>query len=291
MKHLIRIFCGCAVSLFGILPVAGEIIETNEIDTVLDYVNCDSIVFVNITGTLYQPSNTLSNNLWREYFAKRVQQIASDPQAGQALIDRIKNLIVQKIPKKTVEEKTPQLLAELQAKEIAVLGITKKKAATSYADNFAWLTQSHLANLGIHLDKTLNYLKFKDEKGALEGYTFAYGILFTNKQPEGPAIKTLLNGLVQKPSIVIVADNTLSSLENMQQVLEPAGFKFIGLRYGLADAVKTDFDPVLGTIEFFPFINEGKIMSDAVALELKQSQAHVNHEALIDDYIREQLKK
>lgn len=286
MKNLIGIIFGCMMTLCGIFPASAEIIETNEIDKVLEYVNQDSFVFFNITGTLYQPSNALSDNQWREYFSKRVKQLVADPQAAQALIDQTKNLIVQKIPKKTVEEKVPQLIADLQAKKIVVLGLTQKQAATSYADNFAFITQNHLVNLGISLEKSLSYFK-REQKPVQETYTFAYGILFTNKNPEGQILLEFLKTVDPKPSEVIAVDNSRSSLENVQQALDAAGIKFIGLRYGRADAVKAHFDATLGTIEFLTFIKEGKILSDAEAAELKAKQPDVNYEALLDQYIKQ----
>ena len=285
MKQTIRALLGSIITLCAILPAAAEIKETKEISKALDYATEDSLILFNITGTLYQPSNTLADHQWREYFSKRVEQIVPDPKISQALIDQTKNLIVQKIPKKTVEDVTPQMVASLQAKKIPVLGLTKKQASTSYADNFAWITQKHLADLGIHLEKTLSYLKFKDGNAKEQGYTFAYGILFTNKQAEGPALNLFLNTLEQKPSVIIAVDNTLSSLENMQHALETQGIKFMGLRYGRADEDKANFDPVLGTVEFLTFINEGRIITDAEASALKQSTPSVNYDALLDYYI------
>lgn len=285
MKHLLAILAGSLL----MTSAFAEIIETQEIETVLDYVSQDSIVFFNITGTLYEPSNALSDNQWREYFANRVKEIAPDQAVGHALVNRTKNLIVQKIPKKNVEQKTPQLIADLQNKKIPVLGLTKKQASTSYADNFAWITQNHLASLGIHLDKTLGYLRFTAEPPMTLGYTFVYGILFTNKQSEGKAVQAFVNTIEKKPSIVIAVDNTLSSLEDIEQILNANKIKFVGLRYGRADKTKANFDATLGIIEFLTYVNEGRILSDAEALKIKQTQKDVNQEALLDEYIRTHL--
>ena len=286
MKNLIAVVFGYLITLCGSLSVSAEIIETNEIDKVLEYANQDSLVFFNITGTLYQPSNALSDNQWRIYFSKRVKELVADPQAAQALVDQTKNLIVQKIPKKTVEEKVPHLIADLQARKIVVLGLTQKQASTSYADNFAFITQNHLVKLGISLEKSLSYLK-RDQKSGEESYTFAYGILFANKNPEGAVLAEFLKTVDPKPSAVIAVDNSRSSLENIQQALEAAGMKFIGLRYGRADAATAHFDATLGTIEFLTFVKEGKILSDAEAAELKAKQPDINYEALLDQYIKQ----
>lgn len=271
--------------------LSGEIIQTNEISTVLDHISQDSFVFFNINGTMYEPSNTLADNQWRQYFSKRVAEIVADTQESQAIIDRTKNLIVQRIPKKSVEEKTPQLIADLQAKKIVVLGLTQKQMSTTYAENFGWLTNQHLLSLGINLEKTLAYLKQKPGSEAAKGYSFAYGILFTNKQPEGPVLLSFLEEVDQKPSSIVAVDNSLSSLESLQQALEAKGIRFTGLRYGRSDALKENFDPALGTIEFFTFLNQGRIMSDAEALKIKESNPQTNYEAQLDEYIKQQQAK
>ena len=289
MKSSILALFSFACTLSVQTPVSAEIIETQEVATVLDYVSQDAVVFFNITGTLYAPSNALSDHQWREYFAERVKKITPDATIGQALIDRTKNTIVNKIPKKTVEEKTPKLIAELQDKKIVVLGLTKKQPSTSYADNFAWITQNHLTQLGIHLDKTLSYLRFRDERPFVTPYTFIYGILFTNKQPETTAFIEFLKTFQKKPSTVIVVDNTRSSLEAMEQAAQKLGMTFIGLRYGRADAAQAAFDPQLGTIEFLAYISEGKIISDSEAVQIKKENPTTNYDAQLDQYIMNHL--
>jgi hypothetical protein len=286
MKKVLSIVWGVLIACFGMNQLPGELIETKEIQTVLNHLDQDSIVFLNVTGTLYAPSNTLSNNQWREYFSDRVRLLISDPDLSQQLIDKIKNLIVQGIPKKNVDEITPQLIANLQDKKIVVLGITQKRMSTSYAENFGLITRNHLMNLGINLEKTLTYFAPAEIRNAKE-YSFAYGILFTNKQPEGPAVISFLKRANLNPSLILMVDNSLASLESVQNALVSTGIKFKGVRYGAADAIKDHFDPTLGTIEFFAFMNDGRIMSDAEALEIKRSNSTINEEKRLDDYIRQ----
>jgi hypothetical protein len=284
MKRMSFFVCGILLALFGAADLTGEIIETKEIRTVLDYVDQDSLVFFNVTGTLYAPSSTLSDNQWREYFSNRVKLIVSDEASSQQLIDKIKNQIVQGIPKKNVEEITPQLIANLQNQKIVVLGITRKNMSTSYAENFGMITRNHLLSLGINLEKTLPYLASGELKDQKE-YLFGYGILFTNKQPEGLAVISFVKQMNQTPSLILMVDNSRSSLESVQEALLPTGIAFKGFRYGRADNLKENFDPALGTIEFFAFIKEGSLISDAEALKIKQSNSAINYEAMLDSYI------
>jgi uncharacterized protein DUF2608 len=118
--------------------------ETNEISVVQDYVTNDSIVLLNVTGTLYEPAMTLADNQWRIYFANKVNSILSDKTQADRFINKIKNEIVNNLPKKPVEEFTPQFISDLQSKKIPVFGITQKLMATAYADNFGEITRNHL---------------------------------------------------------------------------------------------------------------------------------------------------
>lgn len=280
---LLLVICSITTSLFG------EIIETDEIKTLIPFVNQDSFVFLNVTGTLYAPSNILSSHEWREYFSDRVKEIMSDGEEAEQWIDKIKNQIVTQIPKKKIEDLTPRLIAHLQDKGVTVLGLTQKRMATSYADNFGEITGNHLFSLGIQLERTLEYLKIPKERLEQHDFSFAYGILFTNKQPVGPALAAFIELSGQSPSNVVMIDNSLNSLEDAQEALKSTGIKFTGIRYGRADK-REEFDPTLGIIEFFAFMNEGVILSDDEALKTMPIDKSVDYEAMLDEYIQEAFK-
>lgn len=285
------IYCFMSVFSFGVscFTLSAEIQETNEISTIQDYVTNDSLVLFNVTGTLYEPATTLANNQWRIFFAERVKAIASDQKVADRFVNRIKNIIVNHIPKKPVEEVTPQLIAHLQNQEIPVLGITQKQMAASYADNFGFITSQHLMSIGVNLEDTLAYLDLKPGSED-DSHSLAYGLIFTNKKPVGPAILAFVNRLQDRPAKVIMIDNTRNSLEDVETALLSTDVKFEGFRYGRADVVKTSFDPTLGTIQFFAFIEERKILSDEEALQIKQAHPEVDYAAQLDHFILEQLK-
>lgn len=266
--------------------LSAEIIETNEIKSMVSSLNQDSFVFFNVTGTLYAPSNVLSDRRWREYFADRVKEVVNDDEAAEQLINKVKNQIVTSIPKKKIEDITPPLIALMQAKEIVVLGITQKQMATSYAKNFGEITHHHLRRLGINLQKTLKYFQFAEKDIENSNFSFAYGILFTNKQPVGPSLLSFLKGSPKQPSNVVMIDNSRDSLESAQESLSAAGISFTGIRYGRADQ-EEDFDPTLGTVEFFALINDGKILSDEEAVQVMPKDKTINYELMLDRYIEQ----
>lgn len=271
------------------LSLYSEIIETKEIKTFIPYVNQDAFVFFNVTGTLYEPSNALSDNRWREYFSYRVKEIVGDTDEAQDLIDRIKNRIVNDISKKTVEDITPRLITLLQDKNIVVLGITQKRMATSYADNFGEITHRHLLSLGIRLERTLTYYHHKSKDDAEQKeFSFAYGILFTNKEPIGNAVVSFIEQSSRVPLNIVMIDNSLDALQEVQQALEFTGIQFTGIRYGRSDHHE-DYDPSLGTVEFLAFISEGEILSDEEALKMMPKDKSINYEAILDKFIQQEV--
>lgn len=268
--------------------VSAVIIETNEISDVKNYVTNDSVVLLNITGTLYEPAMTLADNQWRIYFSEKVNSIISDKMLADRFINKIKNNIVNNLPKKAVEEYTPQLINDWQTQKIPVFGITQKQMAASYADNFGLITRNHLLSIGINLENTLSYTSLKDSDET--NHSFAYALIFSNRKPVGPAIIEFLDRLENKPSKIIMVDNSLISLENTEEALSESNIPFVGFRYGRSDRQKDDFDFSLGKIQFFAFMNQGQILSDEQAAQIKQLYPEVDYNSLLDNYIIENSK-
>lgn len=262
----------------------GVIVETNEISTAIDTVNSNSLVLLNITGTLYKPSTTLSNHQWREYFEARATELLPNAEVKNRLVRKVKNDIVQKIPKMPVETITPTLISQLQNKKIPVLGITKKQMSASYAENFGFITSQHLKSIGVDLEKTVEFFPMQTPKDA--PYHFAYGIIFTNNKPVGPALAAFLQNVENKPSQIIMVDNTRSSLESVEAALAESKTSFNGYRYNVTDADKINFDPILGIIEFIAFYQENRVMQDVEALEIKKANPDVNYPQQLDQLIQ-----
>lgn len=283
-KKIITFIFVVFVSLSTATQVSGEICETNKINTALNYVNQDSLVFFNVTGTLYEPATTLADRRWREYFSERVKQNVSDPVASEGIINKVKNEIVSNIPKKLVDPIAPRIISDLQQKKIPVFGITRKKVSTPYAEDFGLITHQHLLSLGIDLEKTLAFLNVSGENNS--SFSFAHGILFANKSPIDVALDGFLESNGFFPSQIIMVDDSRNSLEKIEQSLKNKNINFIGLRYSRADSHKTHFNPILGIIEFLAFVNEGKIISDEEASQIQASHPDVDYIQALDELIK-----
>lgn len=282
-KQVICTFVGVLMTLASASNIQGEIVETNEISTIASVADKDSLVLFNVTDTLYSPSTTFGSNQWRKYFAERAEKNISDEKLRVWLIDKIKKESIT-IPKKPVEAGTSELISNLQNQSIPVLGITKKKMSTTYANNFGAITRDHILSVGINLEKTLNYYTVQPDENSK--YDFAYGIIFTSKQPVGETMVSFLKRVTSKPTKVVMIDNSKEALELTEAALANSGIAFKGFRYGRSDSRKQAFDPVLGIIQFLVFEIEGRVMSDAEALQVKLDHPQENYEARLDDFLK-----
>ncbi|MCE5318614.1 MAG: DUF2608 domain-containing protein [Parachlamydia sp.] len=264
-----------------VLPLQGLIVETKEMSTVLQHVDSHSLILFNVTDTLYEPSITLADNQWRMYFSRLAEATVPN---SESFVNRYKNMIVNNIPKKLIEPFTIQLIRELQKEHQPVLGITQKHPSAPYAEDYGEITNRHLKNMGIDLERTLDFLPMKN-KMEYDPHSFAYGIIFTDKQPEGPAILSFLQRLKWNPKKVILVDDSHAALSNVEASLKPTGIKFIGVRYGRCDGRKYAFDADLGTIQFFEFIKKGRAISDEEARKFKQEHPDMHFESLLIDFI------
>lgn len=280
LKNLI-ISCLLFSSLYG------EIAEIQTIESVKPYVQDNTLVLLNVGDTLFAPSSMLADYQWREHFVQRANQLLGESKA-KPVIDLVKGIIVEKIPKIPPEKVTPSFIAELQKSKIPVLGYTERFFSTSYAPNNGKITSQQLLNIGIDLEKTLSYFPAKDYQN--DKYAFQYGMIFSNKNPMGPALVDFFQNQGIAPAYVILVDDDVKALKIAEENLSSLNIKFIGLRYGQGDERKKEFDKTLGTIQFFAYINENRLMTDEEALQEREKSSEVNWEECLDAWILETAK-
>lgn len=293
LKNLFNAFLLSSILItpFSISQLNGEIIEIESIASLQDYTKEDGLVLLNVGETLFSPSCMLADTQWRTYFVERVNKLVLQQEIAQALIDEVKGLIVKMVPKITPEQITPSLVADLQKKQIPVLGYTQRQIATSYAPNNGLIVSRHLLSMGIDLAKSLDY--FDAASYGNEKHDFQFGIIFTNKHSVGPAVAEFLQS-VTGLSQVIMVDDDLKVLKETEAVLEPLNIAYFGLRYGRTDTRKVAFDSNVANIQYFSFIQENKLLSDTEALDILLKTSGVDYQAKLDNWIclrAQQLKE
>jgi hypothetical protein len=284
MNKIIMLFS----TIIAFSALQAEITEIHEIESVKNYVTDDSVVFLNVGDTLFAPSSMLGDYQFREYFVERVNTLVTDKNSADAIINEVKRIIVEKIPKVTPEKVTPLVIQGLQDSKVPVLGYSRRFFSTAYAPNNGEIVHNHLEGMGIDLPGTLSYYRapeYNDE------YNFQYGILFTNKKAVGPAVVNFFAKMNDKPVRVIVVDDSVEDLMNVQNSLKESSIETVLLRYNSVDARKKTFNPELASVEFFEYFLDCRLMTDEEALQMKQTDEGqiTDYEEMLDAWILEKV--
>ena len=268
--------------------VSTSIIPTDKIETLLAVSNKKSLILSDITNTLYKPCNTLSDKNWRTYFAKKVRETITDPAIATKIANTVENIIVNKIDKKPVYDKAPAVIKELQKQEIPILAITMKSWSAPYDPFFGITTSNHLEKLGIHLENSVPFVATKEQGSDIQEYpeyTFAKGIIFTNKNLLNKSLDAFLNRLEKKPEQIVIFENSESQKEKLESVIKAHGIALTYVRHSFVDNCEP-IDPILGNIEFLEFMEGSHVIFDDEALSIKNNNAQIDYENLLKEYIK-----
>ncbi len=259
------------------------IIKTENLGTLLEFSEKNTLFISDITNTLYRPCNTMSDKKWRTYMANHIRGIIPDTTQALKIANRIENKIVNQVDKQLVHNNAPKVIGELQKQEIPFLAITMKSWAAPYDPNFGITTSQHLKKLGIDLEKSVPLLG-NIETDKTEEYTFAKGIIFTNKKPLNASLNAFLNRMEKKPEKIIILENSITHKEKLEAVIKAHNIAITYVLHSSSDE-QTIFDPDLGTIEFIEYMNNSKLILDKEANEIKNKNPSVNYGDLLTQYI------
>ncbi len=238
--------------------VCAEIIETNSICRIREYITPESLVIFDIDNTLMEPSQTLGNDQW--FYHRLKQHKAAGMNAEDALEKSLAEwYAVQNVTKvRLVEPCAADLIQSLQKDNYTVMGLTTRGLGLCRT------TIYQLKSLGINLGVTApthEEFHFMNCKGVL----FRQGILFTAGSNKGKALAKLLHRIGKQPKNIVFINDKATHLREVEEVCEQYNVPFIGLRYGFLDATVAAFNPEIADIQFEAF---GQILSDEEAAHL-----------------------
>ena len=131
-----------------------------------------------------------------------------------------------------VESQTAQRIAELQAKGIHVLALSRRKS------NEVERTISQLKSLGIDFTKSSPKTDVTDFGPAV---TYKDGILFASRQSKGPILATFLEKINLKPSNIILLDDQWFNIESVGESMAIAKLSYDGFYYRAEDVHANTF--------------------------------------------------
>lgn len=265
--------------------LCGDIFKLDHISNVEPFADSETLVFVNLSGTIVQPYCTFTGEQWKNYFIEHVNKNVTDSVVAANIVNKLKYKMT-KIPRKLIETNAPKLIASLQEKNITVFGITQKSIVTSYADNFATLLNLNLSQVGFDFSKTLSYATgWTEVLNEPNRFSFIHGVLFCQKQSVGDALIDFLQQNQKQPSKILVVDNSSNSLKKIEETLIQQNIPFLGLRYTRSDERKRNFDPDIGTIQLLSLLGENKLLTDEEAEGIKLANPHSNFEIVLDSLL------
>jgi hypothetical protein len=292
---------GCLMCVPSLGQVfANDAMEVTDISVLLEVSNQSTLILTDISDTLYKPCNTMSDKKWRIYVADRVREVVSDPVLASKIANSIENIIVNQVDKELVYKNAPSVIKELQMRGIPLIAISLKNWAAPYDPNFGITTSNHLKKLGIDLEKSVPLVggmkigansscESGQEVNATDEYTFAKGIIFTNKKPLDKALDAFLSRLIKKPERIVIFENSYEHREKLASVIKAHNIGLTFIKHQPPEHQENSFDPTLGTIEFLQFMKDSRVVLDEEAQRIKEDNTAVDFEALLKDYITKQL--
>ncbi len=239
------------------------IIETAHFSDIVPYANSKTLILLDIDDTLLLPTQTLGSDIWFQYrFKQNLDKGLSNPLALEKAIadwEAIRMLSDVKV----VEECIPNIIKNLQSKNVNLMGLTTQGLA------LATCTVNQLNSLQIDLSKTApsscdHY--FINKHGVL----FRKGILFTSGTPKGDALLKLFNITGICPERIVFINDKAAHLKDVEDAVTAKGFQFIGLRYNYGDARVAQFSKEIADIQWSCSTFE-HILSDGEAATLLKS--------------------
>ena len=249
----------CALVLAWSTSLSGAIYETNEIMSIFEHVDLETVVFIDLDDTTMHPKQWLGSDHWFRTTISSKMQEAEDSQLAKDEVIHKYHDIQRSCDMVACEEITAKAIRGLMDQGLTVVGLTARSSCI--ADR----TLNQLDTIGVHFD---DELLASADKNVIDAFTadFYKGIIFIGGAcSKGQAASEFLKALDRPVKKVLSIDDSRSHLESMEEVLGEMDIAFTGLRYGRRDSIKNDYNPVIADIQMEC---REKILSDEEALVL-----------------------
>lgn len=253
MKRTTTLLCTAFFMLCNTL--SADIIETNHIGDIRNYIKPNSLVIFDIDNTIMETAQELGSDQW--FYHRLQQNQAAGMEFEEALDETLAEwYAVQSVSKvKLVEPCAADVIRGIQNDGYTVMGLTTRGLGLCRT------TIHQLKSLKVNLDTTApthEEIHFMNKEGVL----FRKGILFTAGSHKGIALAKFLHLINQKPDNIVFINDKATHLRPIEEICEKYGVPFIGLRYGFLDEKVANFRSDIADIQYEAF---GHIISDEAA--------------------------
>jgi len=217
--------------------ITSGIYQSNNIREVLKYCSFDSWLVLDLDNTVYECLEELGSDQWFTCFMEYAARIVIDEAEAFNLVIAIYDAVQYHINHKTVEPNIINIINAFQAIGIPVLGLTAR------SNRICVITQHQLTSLGIDFSRSWDSLPFALGKLNNQTPVFHDGIIFCDGMDKGVCLDLFFKQTRLMPKAVVMADDKEKHLLAVKRVIENAGGRFIGVRYGCLDekVARVDF--------------------------------------------------
>jgi len=224
MNRYTRLF---AFALLCIFSISAEIVKTDSLEVVLQYINPHKNTFVafDLDNTLVEPDNATgwSSDQWIYAHVNHLinQGIVPDQAWKIVFPFYYETQFINGYKLRTVEECTVSLIKKTQEVADKVIGLTSRSR------QIADITIRLLEDIGIVFSfQAADKFEFDHTRAV-----YSHGVYFCGWQSKGEALLALFEHLHYWPEVVVFVDDKMSHVVAVESVLQDKGIKVYGIHY------------------------------------------------------------
>lgn len=263
MKTLLAFFLSLCF-LSGIL--SAQIIKTSNIQDIKQEITENTLVLFNIAEVLMDTETSLGTQAWRKFIRTRVDS---------KLHDELTLFVFKKVPPKSPEPATPELIKDLQSRGQIALALTSRGRHQWYATqvpNVDLITEKLLNQIGIDFSKTGLNPELSSLPDILPDF-FHNGIIYAgNDREKDEVLVDIFKKTSYWPPKMVFVDDKVDSLISIEKAFNSLNIPFVGYAYSRTAQEHADFDPLVANIQLDWLITYGRVLTDAEAIKIKNEQ-------------------
>lgn len=227
-----------------------------------------TLVVFDIDNTILQTTQTLGSVQWADWYERELKAQGLPADEANRISSGKWVQINRSSGAELVEQVTPNIIANLQARGFQVLALTARPTSILLQ------TLRDLPRFGIHFGRSWPSARFNSP---FPGAAYSGGILFVGQtNSKGAVLKEFLRQNSLRPSAIRFVDDKRKYVDSLEQAFEGSGIFYVGYRYGGADYRVAHFDARLAKFAQAYFDRTGIVLSDTRARQLMQAQQAVN---------------
>lgn len=257
-------------SLLSVSAVYSKVLAVKDLclfEKEIQSLDHDSLILFDIDYTILTPEDAALKPCGKGLRKKFLHNL--DPQKRA----RLQSILGIDGKEELVDQKSPFLIQNIQARGIPVIALTALETGTyGKIINMEDWRLNRLKHFGI--DFTVSFQDFNPlYLTELSPYNdhyplFKNGVLFTNLRPKGEVLTTFLRKIDWKPTKLLFIDDSLSQIQSVESAAEALGIEFIGFHYTATGNASCKLNQTLGEFQFQYLIENEKWLPDKEAIKI-----------------------